>query len=433
MAHSTTNAVDLSDANLSGARLAGSARTLIGAGIVLLAAGAWLGWRANDPTFFAKSYLLAFLFALAICLGALFFVTVQHLTRAGWSVAVRRPAEAIAQNLRWIWILFLPIVWLAWTHRLDVLYPWANLDHVRSVAPAEAELLEKKAVFFELPFFFGRAIAYFVVWGVLSGIFWRASVRQDTEGGTRLSSFCRRISGPGMILFGVTSTLAAVDWGMSLSPAWFSTMFGVYFFAACATCGISVITLSCLALQRAGLLRGVITTEHYHDLGKLLFAFGIVFWAYIAFSQYMLIWYGNIPEETVWYMPRQVGGWLWLSWALLFGHFVIPFLFLISRWTKRIRGSLAFGCAWMLFFGFVDLFYLIMPTVPHDAGEYRSWSEFADHYAGESTRFADPLVWTLALGMLCLVVGMSRRAISGTSVLPKGDPSLGESLAFQNM
>ena len=433
MAHSTTNAVDLSDANLSGARLAGGARAGIAAAIAITGLGTWMAWRADEPAFFAKCWLLAFLFALATCLGALFFVTVQHLTRAGWSVAVRRPAEALMQNLRWMWILFLPMAWMAWTHRLDVLYPWANLEHLRAVNPAEAELLAKKAGFFDLPFFFARAAFYFLVWAGFSAFFWSRSVRQDGVGGTELSRSCRTASAPGMILFGITITLAVIDWGMSLAPAWFSTMFGVYFFAVCATCGLSAIILSCLAFQRADLLRGVITAEHYQDLGKMLFAFGIVFWAYIAFSQFMLIWYGNIPEETIWFMPRQVGGWYWISWALLFGHFIIPFLFMISRWTKRFKPSLGFGAAWMMLFGFIDLFYLVMPEIPHDAGEFSSWAEYADRHAGDATHLSSPAPWLMSFGLLLLVMSVARLAVSGRSVLPKGDPSLRESLAFQNM
>ncbi len=433
MAHSTTNAPDLSESSLTGSGIGSLSRIFGIAAVVLLGTALWLGYRGGDPAFFAKSYLLGFMFVLAICLGALFFVTVQHLTRAGWSVVVRRPAEALMQNLRWLWILFLPVGWMAWTHQLDVLYPWANLEHLATVAPAEAELVSHKSAFLNERFFFIRAGIYFLVWAGLAWFFWSRSTRQDSIGGLALTESCRRVSAPGMLLFGLTATFAAIDWMMSLAPAWFSTMYGVYFFCDCATCGLSVITLCCLVLQRKGYLRGVITAEHYQDLGKLLFAFGMVFWAYIAFSQFMLIWYGNIPEETAWFLPRQVGGWLQLSWALLLGHFILPFLFLISRWPKRFPGSLAFACVWMLLFGFVDLFYLIMPTIPHDLASFNSQAEFAEKYAGDPTRFADPLVWSMALGMLFLLLAMTGRALKGHTLLAKGDPSLRESLSFQNM
>ena len=433
MAHTSTIAPDLSESSLSGTGLGSTARALGVAAVALLGAGLYLGYKGGDQTFFAKSYLLGFMFILAISLGGLFFVIIQHLTRAGWSVVVRRPAELLAQNLRWIWILFLPVVWMAWNHQLDVLYPWANIEHLKSVAPGEAHLVEAKEGYLNVQFFLIRAGIFFVIWAVLGAYFWSRSIRQDSVGGTAISESCRKVAAPAILLFGLSITFAAFDWMMSLAPAWFSTMYGVYFFCACATCGLATMTLLCLFLQRTGRLRGVITPEHYQDLGKFLFAFGMVFWAYIAFSQFMLIWYGNIPEETIWFLPRQVGGWLWLSWALLLGHFILPFLFLISRWPKRYPASLAFACCWMLLFGLVDLFYLIMPRIPHDAGEMRSYAEFAEKYAGEPTRFADPLVWTMSLGMLCLLLAMTARAASRHLLLPKGDPSLRESLAFQNM
>ena len=434
MAHDHHHAHDLSDANLGGSALAPAARTLIGAGLMAVAVGAWLGYRSGDAAHFARHWLVAMMFGLAICLGATFFVVVQHLTRAGWSVAVRRPAEALMQNLRWAWVLFLPVAWMGWNGSLDTLFPWANLDELAKVAPAEAQLVANKSGYLNQRFFFVRAAIYFIAWAGIAAFFWRASVRQDRTGDPAISAACRKWSGPAMIVFGLSITFAAFDWMMSLSPAWFSTMFGVYFFAACATCGISVITLLTLRLQdQFGRLRGIVSPEHFQDLGKLLFAFGIVFWAYIAFSQFMLIWYGNLPEETAWYLPRQVGGWLWLSWALLLGHFAIPFVFLISRWTKRIRATLTFGCAWMLLFGLIDLYYLVMPHIPHDLGEFTTYGEFAAKHAGDAPHLLDPSFLAMTLGVLMLVLGGALRALSGQSLLAVRDPSLRESLAFENM
>ena len=433
MAHDHHHAPDLSAGNLTGSSLAMHARNCGIAAVAFLGFGAWNGFRSGDTAHFARTYLVCMMFALAICLGALFFVIVQHLTRAGWSVAVRRPAEALAQNLRWMWVLFLPIAWMGWTGHLDELFPWANLEEMAKISPAEAQLVANKSGFLNEKFFFVRAAIYFVVWGGLANFFWTSSLRQDRTGDPAITATCRKWAGPSMILFGLTITFAAVDWMMSLSPAWFSTMFGVYFFAACVTCGYSVMTLVCLRLQRDGQLKGIITPEHYQDLGKLIFAFGVVFWAYIAFSQFMLIWYGNLPEETAWYLPRQVGGWLWLSWALLFGHFVLPFVFLISRWPKRWPATLAAGCVWMLVFGFIDLYYLIMPHVPHDLGEFANYREFAEKHASDSPHLGDPTLIFLAVGVLALVLAMTARSLKGKSLLASRDPSLGESLAFQNM
>ncbi|MBM3368972.1 MAG: hypothetical protein FJY43_11980, partial [Betaproteobacteria bacterium] len=418
MAHHDHHAPDLSAGNIGGGKFGALAPRLFLAGWPLFAFGCWMALRGDNIADGARAYLVAMVLALATCLGALFFVIVQHLTRAGWSVAVRRPAEAIAQNLRWIWILFLPIAWMGWTGKLVDLYPWADLGVLRSIAPAEAELVANKAGYLNQKFFFVRSAAYFAVWALLANFFWSSSVRQDRTGSPSISARCRKWSGPAMILFGLSTTFASFDWIMSLSPAWFSTMFGVYFFAACATCGISVITLLTLRLQdQFGRLRGIVSPEHFQDLGKLLFAFGIVFWAYIAFSQFMLIWYGNLPEETAWYLPRQVGGWLWLSWALLLGHFAIPFVFLISRWTKRIRATLTFGCAWMLLFGLIDIYYLVMPHIPHDLGEFATYGEFAAKHAGDAPHLLDPSFLAMTLGVLMLVLGGALRALSGQSLL----------------
>jgi hypothetical protein len=433
MAHHESHAPDLSAGNLTGSSLGTHARNCGIAAVAFLGIGAWSGFRSGDVSHFARTYIVVMMFALAICLGATFFVVVQHLTRAGWSVAVRRPAEAVMQNLRWIWILFLPIAWLGWTGRLAEVYPWADLAKLAEHSPAEAQLVANKSGFLNQQFFFVRAALYFLVWAGIATFFWRASVRQDATGDVAISARCRKWSGPAMILFGLSITFAAFDWMMSLSPAWFSTMFGVYFFAVCVTCGYSFMTLLCLRLQRDGQLKGIITAEHYQDLGKLLFAFGIVFWAYIAFSQFMLIWYGNLPEETAWYLPRQVGGWLTLSWALLFGHFILPFLFLISRWPKRWTATLAFGCAWMLLFGLIDLYYLVMPEIPEDLGSFANFGEWVAKHGTDSPHLLDPTFLCLAAGMLCLVAAMTARALLGKSLLPARDPSLAESLAFQNM
>lgn len=433
MAHDHHHAPDLSAGNLTGSRLGGHARTLGLAAAVLLAVGAWSGYRSGDTAHFARTWIVAMLFAFAICLGATFFVVVQHLTRAGWSVAVRRPAEALMQNLRWMWVLFLPIAWMGWSGRLHELYPWADLAELAKVSPAEAALVSNKSGYLNERFFFVRAAIYLVAWAAIAAFYWRSSLRQDRTGDASVTVSCRRWAGPAMIAFGLSITFASFDWVMSLSPAWFSTMFGVYFFAACATCGLSAITLACMRLQRDGQLRGIITAEHYQDLGKMLFAFGIVFWAYIAFSQFMLIWYGNLPEETAWYLPRQVGGWLALSWALLLGHFILPFVFLISRWPKRWPSTLALGCAWMMAFGFLDLYYLVMPHVPHDLGEFAGYADFAARHADDSPHLLDPALLCLSGGLLCLVASMTARALKGRSLLAANDPSLGESLAFQNM
>ena len=429
MAHAL-NANSIPASAISGERLAPRSRALTVAGVVLLVVG-FAMVRAN-PGFAAKAWLQAWLFAVSLSLGALFFVIIQHLTRAGWSVVVRRVAECIAANLTWLWLGFLPIAWLWFDGHLDTLFPWANLDHLRETAPDEASLVAKKAAFLNPGFFMIRAAAYMLVWALLARFFLSNSVAQDSDRSVARSEKMGKWAGPAAILFGLTTTFAAFDWIMSLNPAWFSTMFGVYFFAACCAGGFSAIALMCLRAQGHGLLKDLVTPEHYQDLGKLLFGFGIVFWAYIAFSQYMLIWYGNVPEETTWFMARQIGQWRIVSAALLFGHFVIPFLFLISRWTKRWRGTLTFGVVWMLVFHWVDLAYLIQPVIPHDIGKYDTYDALLAAYANEAAPVLNPGLLALSVGMLFLLVGRTLARLVRTGLLCKGDPRLAESLRFEN-
>jgi hypothetical protein len=429
MAHAL-NANSIPASAISGERLAPRSRALTIAGVVLLVVG--FAMVRTNPGFAAKAWLQAWLFAVSLSLGALFFVIIQHLTRAGWSVVVRRVAEGIAANLAWLWLGFLPIAWLWFDGHLDTLFPWANLDHLRETAPDEAALVAKKAAFLNPGFFMIRAAAYLLVWALLARFFVSNSVAQDSDRSVARSEKMGKWAGPAAILFGLTTTFAAFDWIMSLNPAWFSTMFGVYFFAACCAGGFSAITLVCLRAQGHGLMKDLITPEHYQDLGKMLFGFGIVFWAYIAFSQYMLIWYGNVPEETTWFMARQIGQWRIVSAALLFSHFVIPFLFLISRWTKRWRGTLTFGVVWMLVFHWVDLAYLIQPVIPHDLGKYDTYDALLAAYANEAAPVLNPGLLALSVGMLFLLVGRTLARLVRTGLLCKGDPRLAESLRFEN-
>ena len=430
MAHAL-NANSIPASAISGERLAPRARSLTVAGLIFVGVGAMMGWGGG--TAFAKAWLQAWLFAVSLSLGALFFVIIQHLTRAGWSVVVRRVAESIASNLSWLWLGFLPIAWLWFGGKLDVLFPWANLEHMRQVDPAEAANVAKKAAFLNPGFFMIRAVAYLVVWAALARFFLRNSVAQDADRSVARSESMSKWAGPAAILFGLSVTFAAFDWIMSLNPTWFSTMFGVYFFAACCAGGFSAIAFTCLRVQQRGLMREVITPEHYQDLGKMLFGFGVVFWAYIAFSQYMLIWYGNVPEETTWFLARQIGQWRIVSAALLFGHFVIPFLFLISRWTKRWRGTLLFGVTWMIIFHWVDLAYLIQPVIPHDVGSFASYDALQAAYADERAPILHPSLLAMSIGMLFLLLGGTLGRLARFGLLCKGDPRLAESLRFENM
>ncbi|MFO0828054.1 MAG: hypothetical protein U0572_07875 [Phycisphaerales bacterium] len=442
-AHATT-APRLSPRAISLGDIGGSVQSglgVIGAGA--LAVGILVGfngWLDVSPTFFWRSYLVAFCFVLSMSLGGLFFVFVQHLTRAGWSVAVRRPAEVLASNLRWLWLLWVvPFGWLFMKGQAGVLWSWADPAAMQANDPAQWHLVEKKIGYFSLfglfhgDFFWARAILYFAIWAGLAQFFLVRSLRLGATGDRGNVATMQKVAAPAAILFALSITFAAFDWIMSISPAWFSTMFGVYFFCGCCTLGFAALIVTCTRLQAAGAMEGVITKEHYQDLGKLLFAFGMVFWAYIGFSQYMLIWYANIPEETAWFLPRQAGGWGMLSLALLFGHFIVPFVGLISKWPKRMPGVLTFGAAWMAVFGYIDLYWLIMPVIPNDLEKYKTFTEFMTAHAGDSTHLLHPLNLCLVIGMLGLYGYFTLAALRKLPLVCEKDPRLAESLRFENM
>jgi hypothetical protein len=240
-----------------------------------------------------------------------------------------------------------------------------------------------------------------------------------------------------MIIYAFSQSYAIIDWVMTLQPKWFSTMFAVYYFAATMTGFFSMIILITRFLQGTGHVQKSVTTEHYHDLGKWLFGLGVVFWAYIGFSQYMLIWYANIPVETGWYMTRQLGGWASISILLLVGHFLIPFVLLITRWTKRLRSPLPIIAGWLLLMYFVDMYWLVMPRIPEDAiAAATSYGQLADQVtAGEvSVGYGWSVVnFTCLIGMIALVCSGTLLNLRKCNLVATSDPRLDEALHFENV
>ncbi len=351
---------------------------------------------------FYFSWLVAFLFFLSIALGALFFVLVNFATKAGWGIAVRRLAENIVSLLPLFVLLAIPV--LMGVHDL---YHWSHPEAV-----AEDHLLQGKEPYLNTSFFYGRAIFYLVVWSLLGWWFSSTSRKQDATGDPALTRKMINVSAPAIAIFALTVTFAAFDWIMSLDPHWYSTIFGVYFFAGCLLSSFAFMILFTLRIQAAGTLGGVVTTEHFHDLGKLLFAF-TVFWAYIGFSQYFLIWYGNIPEETMWYLHRFHGNWATVTKVLAIGHFGVPFFFLMPRTIKRSRVLLAVGAVWMLGMHYLDMYWLVQPT----------------HSDSFHPGLLD-LCAFLAVGGV-FIAGLGWR-LPRQSLVPEKDPRLIESLSFEN-
>lgn len=399
-------------------------------GITFLGLSALLAGEQGWMTFW-KSYLVGTMVAYGICLGALFFVLLQHMTRAGWSVSTRRLAEGIAKNLSWMWVLFVPMLIMVLGGHGELLYQWCNLELME-----HDHMLQAKATYLSPTFWSVRSMVYLLVWAIISALFFRWSTMQDSDGDARWTHKMQKWAPLCMILYAFTQSFAAIDWMMTLQPKWFSTMFAVYFWAS-TMCGFfAFIILFARFLQGTGHIQRSITVEHYHDLGKLLFGLGVFFWAYIGFSQYMLIWYANMPVETNWYIARQIGGWASISLLLLFGHFMLPFLMLITRWTKRWRSTLPVIAGWLLLMFFVDIYWLVMPVVPEAAIEeattYNELAQWVESGAVSVGYGWNILNFTCLLGTVSLVCGGTLLNLRKCNLVAIADPRLDEALQFEN-
>jgi hypothetical protein len=318
-----------------------------------------------DRQQFAYSWLLGFVFWLSLALGGLFFTMLHHLVGARWSVVLRRLGENIMDTLPLMALFALPVLF-----SLQQLYHWSHPELVATDA-----ILRGKEGFLNPTFFAIRMVVYFAIWIGLARLLVRGSLKQDAGHTEAFTNRMRRVSAPGMILFALTITFAAFDWLMSLDAHWYSTIFGAYFFAGAVLGMLAFLTLVVMRMNRHGVLTGEISTEHYHDLGKMLFSF-VIFWAYMAFSQYLLIWYGNIPEETIWFLHRGEGSWLYISLTIVFGHFAIPFFLLFPEAPKRHRGWMTGMAIWILLMHWIDLYWLVMPGL-HPHGAVFAWQDLA--------------------------------------------------------
>jgi hypothetical protein len=386
----------------------------VGVGVVGLAAAVALGSMEGDHfRRFSLSYVTAYMWLLSLALGALFWVILQNLVNAHWSIVLRRVAEIVAAQAPLMALLALPVVLPIFLGHSPI-YIWSDAH-----AAHDNHLLHHKAPYLNPTFFLIRFVFYFGFWTLVSRYYLNSSLTQDSsKDPATIVGKMRAVAGPAMIVFGLTMTFCAIDLLMSLDPMWFSTIFGVYYLASCILGNNSFIALVAMWLNKRGILAKSVTTEHFHDLGKMMFAF-TVFWAYVGFSQFMLIWYANIPEETGWFKERFAGGWGagWglLSAVLLFGHFVIPFFGLLSRHIKRRRPTLAFWAIWQLVMIYLDMYWLVMPTS-----------------GAHSPPFAliDLACWVGVFGVF--VAGIALRA-KNLNLMPTNDPRLPKSLAFENI
>ena len=347
---------------------------------ILMGAGGFLSLIGllADRKEFAYSWLWAFMFFLSLCLGALFLVIVHHLFDAGWSVPIRRFCEHIASLLfPWMALLFVPIALLAKT-----IYPWMDdLGH-----PDHS--LKAKAPLFTMPGFYLVAAALFGVWWLLSNRLRYWSLEQDKTGAAEPTHRMRFYAAWGILAFAATLTMAAVMWMKGLMYEWFSTMYGVYYFAGSVWMTLATAYVITMILDRQGVLTEVLHEHQYYFIGSLMFAF-TVFYAYIHFAQYFIIWNGNMPEETFWYVVRQKGTWWNVGMVIIFGHFFVPFLALLRIDVKNIFAFMVPVCAWAWLMHWVDLGFNIMPVAHTDGYPLR----FAWLHVGCWAFMAGLLAW----------------------------------------
>ncbi len=321
--------------------------TALAAGVAGLVACA-IGFVVAPQHFF-RAYLIGYLFWLGIALGSLALMMVHHQSGGAWGVVIRRIFEASTRTLPALAVLFVPIL----LGRHD-LYPWTHPDHVEHDA-----ILQHKALYLNTPFFVARAIFYFASWIGLAWVLNKWSAAQD-EGQEIATRRMQLISGAGLVLYGLTITFASVDWVMSINPHWYSTMFGFLFMGGQGLSALAFTIVVATLLWRSGPLHDVVNAGHFQDLGKLMLAF-VMLWAYFNFSQYLIIYSGNLVEEIPYYIDRTTGGWQYVALMLVVFHFAAPFALLLSRDLKRSAPRLVLVALAVLVMRLVDLFFLVSP------------------------------------------------------------------------
>jgi len=351
------------------------------------------------PGQFFRSYLWSYMLCIGISLGCLALLMLQYLTGGAWGMVIRRPCEAAARTIPLLVLLFLPIA-----AGIGSLYRWSQ-----AAAVAADPVLEAKRTYLNTPFFLARAAIYFGGWLLVAWLLNKWSAEQDREGSAGSLRKLATLSGPGLVFWGFSVTFMAVDWILSLDPHWFSTMFGLLFMASQALSATAFLITLMVLLSARRPFSEILTPRHLHDLGNLLLTF-VMIWAYFAFSQFLIIWSGNLPDEIPWYLERLSGGWQYLGLALVLGHFALPFALLLSRDLKRNFKLLAGVAIFVLFMRSVDLYWLVAPDFRQGSFGL-SWMD---------------LTAPIGLGGVWLayfLVQLEKRPL-----MPVGDPHLAEAL-----
>jgi len=363
---------------------------LLGLAGVLLAVVAFL----FDRDQFLRSYLFAYLYWTGMALGCLAILLLHHVVGGKWGMLIRRLCEAGARTLPFMAVLLVPILF-----GMRTLYVWARPEAVNDAN------IQSKAAYLNIPFFIGRAVIYFAIWFVYSHLLTEWSAEQDRTGDERLIGKMRVVSAPGLVVFTLTATFAFIDWVMSLEPHWFSTIYGAMFIVGETLEAFAFVIALMIVLSKLSPIKEFVTAQHIHDLGNLMFAF-MVLWAYLSFSQFLIIWAGNLPQEIPWYVSRLRGGWGWVALTLVAFHFAIPFVLLLMRGIKRHADRLFRVCLLMIAIRLVDVYWITEPAF------------FEQNIRIHWTDFVTPL----AVGGLWLAVFFGH--LKSRPLLPMRDPRL---------
>lgn len=373
-------------------------------GIILTIIGIALIAIAYSVDYVRASFnmILLFSFVASISLCSIFLIALEYLAGAVWSVPFRRITEFLASL-----VLILPILALPVLLDLHTPFHWTHQDAIES-----DPILAGKRPYLNETFFVIRFLIIFILMALFYWIFTSRSQKQDLTKDQKFTTQNIKFSAVFMLIFAISMTIIALDWLMSLEPHWYSTIFGVYYFAGSLLAALAVVTFVSVTLNEAGYLPKGITEDHYYSLGALMFAFSN-FWAYIAFSQFMLIWYANLPEETFWYIQRGEGSWLYISIGLIFVRFIVPYALLVSQPSKKNPRRLKFVSIWILAAHFYDLYWLIAPNYSKGNASF-GWIELS--------------VIILAAGLIIVVFNL---AAKNRNLIPIGDPKLKRAMEFR--
>ena len=419
--HAATASAALSAESPSTASAAGKALTI---GLIAIAVTA-LGLFVSGAKVVAYSWLVGVTYWTAIAIGMLMLVLIHHIFDASWSTVIRRQFEHGLAAFKWLGLLFLPLILASFFYKPSLVWKWLDLEYQLGGGHTVGHdpLYLKKAAFLSPAMFVGMTVAFFAIWIWLSARLRKASFTQDTDGDLKWTFMNRTTAALGLPLGALTLTFAAIYWVKSLEYHWFSTMNGVWFFANCARGALSVGVIIMVWLWQRGDYKGILNNNHFHSIGMLILAF-TVFWAYVTFSQYFLIWNANVPEETFWYNLREVthdgssNQWKWIGiFGILFGHFFIPFFFLLSYRFKITKHILRRIAVWILAIILLDMCYNIMPALKDAQGNALPF-------------FSLNLLWVLTsvVGVGGVCVWAYLRSFPTAKLIPIRDPRIGESL-----